>query len=135
VRHTHLNLRSGSNVADIQVNFTAKGDRKAQSHDIAKRLRPPLKMDRRCLWCPHKGGRGTARSAGAEYPGGGDLRTGYGHQVDIARQVRGIFEKNRGRGDVDWFVEDDQRKVHLEVDQEKRPGTASARWPLPEASG
>ena len=30
----------GAIVADIQVNFVAKEDRKAQSHDIAKRIRP-----------------------------------------------------------------------------------------------
>jgi multidrug efflux pump subunit AcrB len=39
----HYFLRSGANVADIQVNFVAKGDRKAQSHHIAKRIRPKLK--------------------------------------------------------------------------------------------
>ena len=39
----HYFLRSGSNVADLQVNFVGKGERKAQSHDIAKRLRPALK--------------------------------------------------------------------------------------------
>ena len=33
----------GSNVADIQVNFVSKGERKDQSHDIAKRMRPELK--------------------------------------------------------------------------------------------
>ena len=39
----HYFLRAGANVADIQVNFVAKGDRKDQSHDIAKRMRPGLK--------------------------------------------------------------------------------------------
>ena len=37
----HYFLRSGSTVADLQVNFVAKGERKDQSHAIAKRLRPP----------------------------------------------------------------------------------------------
>ena len=40
-------------------------------------------------------------------------------QVEIARQVRDIFEKTPGVVDVDWFVEDDQKKVSFEVDQEK----------------
>jgi len=31
----HYFLRSGSNVVDIQINFVGKGERKAQSHDIA----------------------------------------------------------------------------------------------------
>jgi multidrug efflux pump subunit AcrB len=38
----HYYLRNGSSQGDIQVNFVSKGDRKAQSHDIAKRLRAPL---------------------------------------------------------------------------------------------
>lgn len=39
----HYFLRSGSNVADIQVNFLPKGERQRQSHDIAKAIRPKLK--------------------------------------------------------------------------------------------
>jgi len=39
----HYFLRTGSNVADIQVNLVAKSERKAWSHEIAKRLRPGLK--------------------------------------------------------------------------------------------
>ena len=38
----HYFLRQGPNVADIQVNLAGKHDRKAQSHDIAKRVRPML---------------------------------------------------------------------------------------------
>ena len=33
-------MRRGANVADLQVNLVPKGERKAQSHDIAKRVRP-----------------------------------------------------------------------------------------------
>src|SRR5678815_1181057 len=38
----HYFLRSGPNVADIQVNLAPKGDRAAQSHDIAKSVRPQV---------------------------------------------------------------------------------------------
>ena len=38
----HYYLRRGSNVADIQVNLLAKGDRKLQSHEIAKQVRQRL---------------------------------------------------------------------------------------------
>ena len=38
----HYFLRAGSNVADIQVNFVPRDKRKAQSHDIAKRIRPGI---------------------------------------------------------------------------------------------
>ncbi|MCB0320868.1 MAG: efflux RND transporter permease subunit, partial [Bdellovibrionales bacterium] len=36
----HYFLRSGSAVADIQVNLVERSERNAQSHDIAKRVRP-----------------------------------------------------------------------------------------------
>ncbi|MGB9602154.1 MAG: efflux RND transporter permease subunit, partial [Limisphaerales bacterium] len=36
----HYYMRRGANIADIQVNLVNKHQRKAQSHDIAKRVRP-----------------------------------------------------------------------------------------------
>src|SRR4029079_19300607 len=36
----HYFMRRGANIADVQVNLVCKGERKAQSHDIAKRIRP-----------------------------------------------------------------------------------------------
>lgn len=38
----HCYLRTGANVADIQVNLMGKGERSQQSHDIAKRVRQLL---------------------------------------------------------------------------------------------
>ena len=38
----HYYLRQGANVADIQVNLVPKHERSAQSHDIAKRIRPAV---------------------------------------------------------------------------------------------
>ena len=38
----HYDLRRGSNIADIQVNLTDKGDRSEQSHYIARVFRPEL---------------------------------------------------------------------------------------------
>ena len=115
----HYFLRSGSNVADIQVNFVAKAQRSQQSHDIAKRLRPQLK---------NIGDRYGARIKVAEIPPGPPVLSTlvaeiYGpdtnRQIEIARSVKDIFEKTKGVVDVDWFVEDDQRKVSFEVDREK----------------
>jgi multidrug efflux pump subunit AcrB len=115
----HYFLRTGSNVADIQVNFVAKQDRKAQSHDIAKRLRPELKRI---------GDRYGARIKIAELPPGPPVLSTlvaeiYGpdtsRQIEIARAVRSIFEKTDGVVDVDWFVEDDQPKISFAVDREK----------------
>jgi multidrug efflux pump subunit AcrB len=36
----HYFMRRGANIADLQVNLVPKGERKAQSHDIARRIRP-----------------------------------------------------------------------------------------------
>lgn len=115
----HYFLRAGSNVADIQVNFVGKGDRKEQSHDTAKRLRPELKRI---------GDRYGARIKVAELPPGPPVLSTlvaeiYGpdtdRQIAIARQIRDIFDKTDGVVDVDWFVEDDQRKITFDVDREK----------------
>lgn len=115
----HYFLRSGSNVADIQVNFVSKGERKAQSHDLAKRLRPELKSI---------ADRYGARIKVAEIPPGPPVLSTlvaevYGpdekRQIEIARQIRDIFEKTEGVVDVDWYVEDDQEKIFFDIDKEK----------------
>jgi multidrug efflux pump subunit AcrB len=115
----HYFLRRGSNVADIQVNLTGKSERKLQSHDIAKRVREQLIPVAR---------RFGARIKVAEVPPGppvletmvaevyGPAQNG---QIDIARQIRGIFEKTPGMVDVDWYVEDDQPKYRILLDREK----------------
>jgi hypothetical protein len=38
----HYFMRRGAHVADIQVNLVNKRQRQAQSHDIAKRVRPAV---------------------------------------------------------------------------------------------
>jgi len=117
VRHSFL--RRGANVADIQVNLVPKGERNAQSHDIAKRVRPAVDA------VAAKYG---ARVKVAEVPPGPPvLQTlvaevygpDYGEQIAVARKVRGILEKTEGVVDVDWYVEDDQPKYRFAVDQVK----------------
>ena len=115
----HYYMRSGSSVADIQVNFAPKADRAAQSHDIAKRLRPALKAI---------ADRHGARIKVAEIPPGPPVLSTlvaevYGpdpqRQIEIARQIKDIFQKTPGVVDVDWYVEDDQPKLTFTVDKEK----------------
>ncbi len=115
----HYFLRRGPNVADIQVNLVPKGDRKAQSHDIARRVRPAVDA------VAAKYG---ARVKVAEVPPGPPvLQTlvaevygpDYREQIDVARRIRGVLEKTEGVVDVDWYVEDDQPKYRFAVDQEK----------------
>jgi multidrug efflux pump subunit AcrB len=115
----HYFLRQGPNVADIQVNLANKSDRKAQSHDIARRVRPPIDK--------------IAASYGARVkiaevpPGPPVLQTlvaeiygpDYDRQIEVARRVRDIFSSTSGVVDVDWYVEDDQRQYHFAVDKEK----------------
>jgi multidrug efflux pump subunit AcrB len=115
----HYFLRSGSNVADLQINFVSKEKRVQQSHDLAKRLRPALK---------EIGDRYAARLKVAEIPPGPPVLSTlvaeiYGpnteRQIEIAAAVKKIFEETEGIVDVDWFVEDDQKKLNLVVDKEK----------------
>jgi multidrug efflux pump subunit AcrB len=115
----HYFLRRGSNEADIQVNLVSKGDRKTQSHDIAKRVRPAIDA----VAAKHG-----ARVKVAEVPPGPPvLQTlvaevygpDYRGQIEVARQIRELFEKTDGVVDVDWYVEDDQTKYRFAVDQEK----------------
>jgi multidrug efflux pump subunit AcrB len=115
----HYFLRSGPNVADIQVNLAPKKDRKAQSHAIAKRVRPPIDEIAK---------RYNARVKIAEAPPGPPvLQTlvaevygpDYARQIEVARRVREVFEQTDGVVDADWYVEDDQLKYKFVVDQEK----------------
>ncbi|GFE56531.1 efflux RND transporter permease subunit [Geobacter sp. AOG1] len=115
----HYYLRTGPNVADIQVNLLRKEERKAQSHDIARRIRPQLKA------IADKYG---ARLKVAEIPPGPPVLSTlvaevYGPddatRADIARQVKGIFSKTAGVVDVDWYREDDQTKYTFTVNKEK----------------
>jgi multidrug efflux pump subunit AcrB len=115
----HYYLRSGSNVADIQVNLLGKGDRKLQSHEIAKQVRTRL------LPIANRFG---ARIKVAEVPPGppvlqtlvaevyGPVQEG---RIRIARQIRDLWKRTDGVVDVDWYVEDDQSKYRLLVDKEK----------------
>ncbi|MFA4915889.1 MAG: efflux RND transporter permease subunit [Syntrophales bacterium] len=115
----HYFLRKGPNVADIQVNIIAKEERKAQSHDIAKKVR--------ALITPIAD-RYKARIKVAEVPPGPPvLQTlvaevygpDYGRQIKIAGEIRNIMEKSEGVVDVDWYVEDDQTQYRFKVDEEK----------------
>jgi multidrug efflux pump subunit AcrB len=115
----HYFLRSGSNIVDIQVNFVGKDERKAQSHDISKRIRPELKKI---------ADRYNARLKVAEIPPGPPVLSTlvaevYGpeteRQIGIAKDIKKIFQGTEGIVDVDWYVEDDQKKITFDVDKEK----------------
>ena len=115
----HYFLRHQPNQADIQVNLLSRHDRKAQSHEIARRLRPELVK----LAVPFG-----ARIKVAEVPPGPPvLETlvaevygpDYKGQIQLAAQIKQIFQQTAGVVDVDWYVEDPQTKYDLKVDLDK----------------
>ncbi len=115
----HYFLRRGANIADLQINLVKKHDRKAQSHDIARRLRPRVAAI---------AARFDARVALAEVPPGPPVLQTlvaelYGPDEParhaLARRVREIFQQTRGVVDVDWYLEADQPKVRFVIDKEK----------------
>lgn len=115
----HYDLRGGSNMADIQVNLLHKEDRKLQSHQIAKEMRPEIQK--------------IAKKYGANVkiievpPGPPVLSTlvaeiygpNYKDQIKVAHQVEGILKQTSDIVDIDWTAEDNQVEYKLEIDKEK----------------
>ena len=115
----HYFLRQGPNQADIQVNLLPKGERSAQSHDIAKRVRLAIQPI---------GDKYGAKLKVAEIPPGPPVLQTlvaeiYGpdqaKQLQVAAQVRDAFKRTAGVVDVDWNVEDAQPEYQFVVDKEK----------------
>ncbi len=115
----HYYLRAGANVADIQVNLLPKGERSASSHDIAKQVRQRLF---------ETAARYGAKMKVAEVPPGPPVLETlvaevYGPdsagRTAVARRIRDLFRSTKGVVDTDWYVEDDQTKRTLHVDDEK----------------
>ena len=115
----HYFMRRGANIADLQINLVPKNERKAQSHDIAKRVRP------RVAEIAAKFG---ARVAVAEVPPGPPVLQTlvaeiYGpteqNRLKMAQKVIDIFHDTPGVVDTDWYIEADQPKVEFVIDKEK----------------
>lgn len=125
----HYFLRNQPNQADIQVNLKPKHERKAQSHDIAKRIRPEIEKIAKAY-------PGVRVKIVEIPPGPPVLQTlvaeiygpDYDRQIEIAKEIMNIFEKTEGVVDVDWYVEDEQQKIKFNVDKEKagRLGVSTA---------
>ena len=115
----HYFMRSGPNVADIQVNLKAKSERRLQSHDIAKRVRPDLAAIAKKY--------GAAVAVAEVPPGPPVLQTlvaeiygsDEGDRQRLAAKVRKILEGTEGVVDVDWFQEAPRVRQVLTVDKEK----------------
>jgi multidrug efflux pump subunit AcrB len=115
----HYFLRSAPNEADIRVGLVPKDKRQAQSHSITKRLREPIKA------IADKYG---AKIKMVEVPPGPPVfqtlvaeiyGPDYKSQIELASQIKNIFEETDGVVDVDWTVEDPQSKYLFKVDKRK----------------
>jgi len=115
----HYFLRSGPTVADIQVNLLPKHERKGQSHDVAKKIRPAVAEIAR---------RHGAAVAVAEVPPGPPVLQTLVAEIyapteqerfALATEVRKIFESTAGVVDIDWYREADRTKTVITVDKEK----------------
>ena len=115
----HYYMRHLSNQADIQVNLLPADKRSAQSHTIAKRLRPLLIAI---------GNQYGARIQVSEVPPGPPVvqtlvAEVYGPDLDgqtqVAQQIKSIFQHTPGVVDTDWYVEDPQQKLVMQVDEAK----------------
>jgi multidrug efflux pump subunit AcrB len=124
----HYFLRRAPHLADLQVNLVAKGERSAQSHDVARRVRDRL--------LPIAQSFGATLQVAEVPPGPPVLQTLvaeiYGpdpaRRTEVAAQIKGIFERTPGVVDTDWYVEAAHPKVTLAVDGEKaaRAGLSSS---------
>ncbi|MFN2423688.1 MAG: efflux RND transporter permease subunit [Cryomorphaceae bacterium] len=115
----HYDLRSTSNVSDIQVNLLPKGERSDQSHDIAKRVRPQIQKI---------AARYGANVKIVEVPPGPPVLStlvaeiygpDYDGQIEVAQNVIDILDSTDAVVDIDWRVEAHQTEYHLVVDNEK----------------
>jgi len=115
----HYFLRRSPAGADLQVNLVGKHEREAQSHDIAKRVRPALVAiaERR-----------RARVKVVEIPPGPPVLDTlvaevYGptaaERESLARTIRGFFEATPGVVDVDDSLEAAHERTEVSVDREK----------------
>ncbi len=113
----HYFMRSGANVADVQVNLLPKGERDRQSHAIAVAVRPGVDSIAR------KYG---ASAKVAEIPPGPPVLSTLVAEVyaaddasrlAAARAVKDVFEQTPGVVDVDWTVEAPQQRRSFRVDR------------------
>ena len=125
----HYDLRSGENVADIQINLVDKKERNIQSHDLVKQLRPAVQAI---------GRKYNANVKMVEIPPGPPVLStmvaeiygpDYNEQISIASQLKDLVCKTQGVVDADWMIESDQNEYRFEIDKDKamRFGVAPAQ--------
>ena len=115
----HYDMRGASNTADIQLNLLSKDKRNAQSHDIAKRIRPEIQRIASAY---------NANVKVVEVPPGPPVLStivaevygpDYDEQIKIARQIEEILHQTADVVDIDTRIEDPQIEYRIELDREK----------------
>ena len=113
----HYFMRSGANVADVQVNLQSKHERSRQSHAIAVSARGGVDSIARLY---------DGRAKIAELPPGPPVLSTLVAEVyapddrtrlQLARETKRIFENTEGVVDVDWTVEDAQQQRTFRVNR------------------
>jgi multidrug efflux pump subunit AcrB len=115
----HYFLRRAPHLGDLQVNLVPKGERSAQSHEVAGRMRERL--------LPIAKRFGATIQVAEVPPGPPVLQTlvaevygpELGRRTAVAAQIKSIFEQTSGVVDTDWYVEAPHAKISLAVDVEK----------------
>jgi multidrug efflux pump subunit AcrB len=115
----HYFLRQSPNAADLQVNLAGKHERRQESHELAKQVRPALQEIAR---------RRGAHVKVVEIPPGPPVLDTlvaeiYGPTPEarerLAREVRGLFETTAGVVDVDDSLEAARSRSEVTLDREK----------------
>jgi multidrug efflux pump subunit AcrB len=126
-------LRAGPELGDLQVNLVDKHARTRKSHEIAQEVRPLVEA--------------VAKRYGAdvkvvEVPPGPPVMSpivaevygpDYEAQMDVAKEVRGVFERTAGIVAIDDSVEDDAQRFVLRVLQNKAAMAGVAQKDIVEA--
>ena len=112
-------LRSGENVADVQVNLVDKSERERKSHDIALDLRNSLKAVAKQF---------DANVKVVEVPPGPPVFSplvaevygiDYVGQIKIAKEIRRHFEKTADVIDVDDSIEKEISRWSINIDRQR----------------
>jgi multidrug efflux pump subunit AcrB len=115
----HYFMRRGPHIADLQINLVLKNERKAQSHEIAKRVRPRVaaiaaKYGARVAVAEVPPGPPVLQTLVAEVYGSDEAK-----RLELARKVIDIFHHTPGVVDTDWYIEEDQPLARFVIDKEK----------------
>ncbi|MCK4871032.1 MAG: efflux RND transporter permease subunit [Gammaproteobacteria bacterium] len=112
-------LRSGDNVADLQVNLVDKSLRETKSHDLAFAMREPLQEIAK---------RFNANVKVVEVPPGPPVFSplvaevygiDYEGQIQVAKDIRRTFEQTTDIVDIDDSIEADAGQLLVSVDRQK----------------